>query len=102
MSWWMFLAMYAWLLLYMFFIIMTLILLLNMLITMLTHTFDHVRDEATLQSRLSFARCIIKQELVAESFGLPTKVGELKPDGRYVFTFRSVQHRSDEVLKTAT
>lgn len=97
MSWWMFLAMYAWLLLYMFFIIMTLILLLNMLIAMLTHTFDHVRDEATLQSRLSFARCIIKQELVAESFGLPTKVGELKPDGRYVFTFRSVQHRSDEV-----
>ena len=96
MSWTMTLSLGLWILLYLFFIIMTLILLVNLLIAMLTHTFETVREEATLQSRLSFAQCIIKQELVAESWGMATQVGEIKPDGRYVFTFRSVLHDRDD------
>lgn len=37
---------------------------------MLTNTFDKVREEATLQSRLSFATNIMKLELIAGSWPL--------------------------------
>ena len=75
---------------------MTLILLVNLLIAMLTHTFDAVRDESTLQSRLSFAQCLIKLELVAESFSMRTHVGKKVGPDQYVFEFRSLERSTDE------
>ena len=48
---------FIWLVVYLFFIILSLILLLNLLIAMLSFTFESVRNESTLQCRTSFAQC---------------------------------------------
>jgi hypothetical protein len=58
---------------------------------MLTNSYDEVRKDATLYSRLSFAQCILKHELVAQSLGMATKVGEPQPDGAFVYEFRSIR-----------
>ena len=87
---------FVWVLLYITFIIMTMILLLNLLIAMLTYTFDSVLGESILKSRLSFSRCIIKMELVAESFGVQTRVGIRKGPEDYVFEFRSIERNVED------
>lgn len=96
----MWLCIFGWVLLYMFLIIMFIILMLNLLIAMLTHTYDSVNEESTLQSRLSFSRCIVKLELVAESFGMLCHVGEFVPgteaDKEFVFKFRSIEYSGDD------
>jgi hypothetical protein len=95
-SWPMFICALLWLFLYLLFIIVTLILLLNLLIAMLTHTFDEVREEATLQSRLSFAQCLVKHELVAATLGMRRFVGDQMPNGSFVYRFRSLLRAADE------
>lgn len=50
--------------------------------------------EAVLQSRTSFATGILKLELICQSFGMDTKVGERVGD-RYVFNFKSVAKNSE-------
>lgn len=63
---------------------------------MLSNTFERTQDESILQCRIAFAQCLLKLELVAESFGVHTNVGEKNPsDGSYVFKFRSVQRNSE-------
>lgn len=68
---------------YILFILLSIVLLLNLLIALLTHTFDAVLKESTLQSRLSYARLLIHLELVATALGMRTRVGEKCKDGRY-------------------
>ena len=63
-------------------------------IAVLSNTFQAVEGESILQSRTSFATGILKLELLAESFGMSTRVGKLVGDA-YVFEFRSVQRNSE-------
>jgi hypothetical protein len=84
-----------WLLLYFMWQILSVILMINLLIAMLTNTFEDVREEATLMSRLSFAIAIMKLEIVAQSFSMSTAVGEPMPGGAMVHVFRSVNHRKE-------
>ena len=84
-----------WLFLYYIWLFLSVILMLNLLIAMLTNTFDHVFDEASLKSRMSFAIGMMKLEITAKSFGMATAVGELHK-GSKVYVFRSVQRREDE------
>ena len=63
-------------------------------IAVLSNTFQAVEGESILQSRTSFATGILKLELLAESFGMSTRVGKLVGDA-YVFEFRSVQKNSE-------
>lgn len=74
--------------------LVALVLLLNLLIAMLSNTYENVRKESTLRCRVSFAQCVLKLELVAESLGMPTQVGE-HADDMYVYKFRSVAPNSD-------
>lgn len=76
---------------YLFFIILSIILLLNLLIAMLSFTFEAVRDESTLQCRTAFAQCLMRLELIADAFGMDVHVGEHKGEGKYVYEFRSVE-----------
>ena len=64
---------------------------------MLSNTFEESTQEAILQSRTSFAQGILKLELLADSFGMPTKVGEAQGEGgdTRVFAFRSVKKNSE-------
>jgi len=82
---------------YFFFVLISLILLLNLFIAMLSNTFEESTQEAILQSRTSFAQGILKLELLADSFGMPTKVGEAQGEGgdTRVFAFRSVKKNSE-------
>lgn len=57
---------------------------------MFTHTFDSVRAESTLNSRVAFAQSMLRLELIAASLGMKTAVGEPKPGGDYTYDFRSV------------
>jgi hypothetical protein len=82
---------FIWLVVYLFFIILSLILLLNLLIAMLSFTFEMVREESTLQCRTSFAQRLMRLELLAESFGMSINVGEHKGGNDYTFDFRSVE-----------
>jgi len=82
-----------WLGVYLLFIILSLILLLNLLIAMLSFTFEAVRSEATLQTRTSYAQCLMRLELLADSFGMSVHVGEQKGD-IFTFDFRSVESLS--------
>ena len=83
---------------YTFFALLFVILLLNLLIAMLTHTFDNLLQESTLQSRLQFARSLLRLELIATAFGMRTKVGEPieGQSDRYVYVFRALVKRDDE------
>ena len=89
-------AFFAWIVLYYVWLILAVILMLNLLIAMLTNTFDDVFDEATLQSRLSFAVGVMKLEIIARSFNIGTAVGESGKGGR-VYLFRSVERRDGGV-----
>jgi len=80
----------VWVVVYIFFIILSLIQLLNLLIAMLSFTFETVRDESTLQCRTRFAQCLMRLELDAEELGMPVRVGEKKGPDLYVCEFRSV------------
>jgi len=80
-----------WLVVYLFFIILSLILLLNLLIAMLSFTFEAVRAESTLQCRTSFSQCLMRLELQAVALGINVNVGEKKPDGTYAYDFRSLK-----------
>ena len=64
-----------WVVVYIFFIILSLILLLNLLIAMLSFTFETVREESTLQCRTSFAQRLMRLELLAQSFNMKINVG---------------------------
>lgn len=75
---------------YLFYAILSVVLLLNLLIAMFTHTFDSVRNESTLNSRIAFAQVMLKLELSATSLGMKTAVGEDKGGGHYTYDFRSV------------
>ena len=77
--------------LYIIFILMSIILLLNLLIAMLSYTFESVREDSTLQCRLSFARHVLWLEMFAEQLQMATKVGEKQADGRYIYPFRTVE-----------
>jgi len=76
------------------------ILMINLLIAMLTNTFDKVREEATLQSRLSFATNVMKLELLADALGWDTRVGTPHPrnpsSGTYVYKFRAYERREND------
>lgn len=87
---------FYWVFLYLFLIVMTLILLINLLIAMLTHTYDAVRDESLLLSRLSFAQCLLKLELVADSFNMRTHVGKKVGPDTFVYEFRSLQRDGED------
>ena len=83
---------------YYFFMIVAIILMINLLIAMMSHTFDGIRQEAVLQSRLGFASLVMKLELIATSFHMPTKVGEpvigrVEADGDqvHVYKFRAIE-----------
>ena len=78
------------LLIYTFYAVFSVILLLNLLIAMFTHTFDGVRNESTLNSRVAFAQSMLRLELIAASLGMKTAVGEPKPNGDFTYDFRSV------------
>ena len=90
------LALFSWFGVYLFFVIVTLILLINLLIAMLTNTYETVRESQKLQSRLSFAQCVIKLELIATSLRINCKVGEVQPDGTYHYVFRSLDRDTEE------
>ena len=77
--------------LYIVFILLSIILLLNLLIAMLSFTFDSVRQDSTLQCRLSFARHVLWLEMFAEQLQMQTRVGEKQADGRYIYPFRTVE-----------
>jgi hypothetical protein len=81
--------------LYFFYILIALILLLNLFIAMLSYTFEKSTEEAISQSRLTFANSVLKLELMAASYGMPTHVGEKQGDGTRVFSFRSVKKNSE-------
>lgn len=81
---------------YILFILLSVVLLLNLLIALLTHTFDEVLDNSTLEARLHFSRYLIKLELLAEPLGMRTRVGERALDGRYLYSFfANVGHDRD-------
>ena len=80
-------------LIYLLFIILSIILLLNLLIALLTYTFDGVRESSLLTSRLYFAQNLMRLELIAEKFKMRTRCGEVQVDGKYVYSFRSVEVR---------
>jgi hypothetical protein len=90
------LCLFLWLALYYMFLIISLILMINLLIAMMSHTFDAAREEAVLQSRLGFASCIMKLELIANSLRISTRVGERTPTGDYVYKFRAYERREDD------
>jgi len=81
---------FLWAIGYYIFLILSCILMLNLLIATLTHTYDEVCSEATLQSRLQLATVICKMELVATALGMPTHAGELTSAGTYVHRWISV------------
>ena len=90
------LAFALWLIVYLFFIILSLILLLNLLIAMLSFTFETVSSDATLQCRITFAQCLMRLELQAMSFNMAVNVGEKKMAGNetsYTYDFRSVSSK---------
>ena len=55
------------------YVLVSLILLLNLLIALLTYTFDALREEAILRSRLIFAQKLMRYELLAASLGMRTR-----------------------------
>lgn len=86
-------------LIYLLYIFLSLILLLNLLIALLGTTFRRTQDEATLHGRTSFARLMLRNELVAVMLGIGTSAGERTDDGRYVHSFRSkVVDRNGELM----
>ena len=89
------LALYLWLLLYYAYLLLSVILMINLLIAMLTSTYDNVHSNATLNSRLSFATGVMRLELIADSFGWPTAVGELDK-GKLVYVFRTVSFMDEK------
>ena len=80
-------------LIYLLFIILSIILLLNLLIALLTYTFDGVRESSLLTSRLYFAQNLMRLELIAAKLKMRTRCGEIQPDGKFVYSFRSVEVR---------
>lgn len=76
---------------YIAYILLSITLLLNLLVAMLTSTFDGVKQESTLHSRLSFAQCVLRWELLAKALGRPTAVGKRNETGDRVFEFRAVE-----------
>ena len=64
------------------------LLLLRLLMAMLSATFAAMRQEATLEWRLSFARHVLQHELTAMRAGKPTHAGERVGD-EWVHIFRS-------------
>ena len=77
--------------LYIAFILFSIILLLNLLIAMLAFTFEEVREDSTLECRLSFARHVLRLETYAGFLGFNCRVGMATDDGRYVHEFRIVE-----------
>ena len=75
--------------LYIVYILMSIILLLNLLIAMLSFTFESVREDSTLQCRLSFARYVLRLERFTELLGMDIQSGE-SVDGRPIHVFRAV------------
>ena len=93
---------WLWLVFYYIFMIISIILMINLLIAMMSHTFDGIRQESLLQSRLGFALLVMKLELIAESFGMRTRVGEptsrIEADGDqvHVYKFRAFEREADD------
>jgi len=79
-------------LIYILYTFLSLILLLNLLIALLASNSSKTQAQATLQGRLSFARIVLRLELVATCFRIDTRAGELDDHAkhRYVHNFRSV------------
>ena len=66
----------------------------------MSQTFEVVREESVLKSRLGFASSVMKLELIAASFGMKRRVGEASPSAtdpsRYVYKFRAYERREDD------
>ena len=66
----------------------------------MSQTFEVVREESVLKSRLGFASSVMKLELIASSFGMKRRVGEAAPTAsnpsRYVYKFRAYERRHDD------
>ena len=86
---------------YVFYGVLSVILLINLLIAMLSFTFETVLKDSTLSSRTAFAQCIMRLELIAHSFGMPTAVGDHKGDGVYTYDFRSVDKDEKDGMPAA-
>jgi len=82
------------LILYVTYIVVSVILLLNLLIAMMSATFEEVSKVSTLKCRTGYARCVIRYELIAASFGMDVSVGE-KDNDRFVFKFRTIDRNSE-------
>ena len=97
-----------WLVLYYFYSVITCVLMINLLIALLTDGFAEGQAEATLMSRLSFSTNVCKLELLAESVGKITDIGEHidgKPDNKTYHRFLAYTQRpiiDDEVLATTS
>ena len=90
-------CLFLWTCLYIVWIILSVILMINLLIAMLTNTFDDVFEEATLNARHGFAVAVMKLEVIADSFGMDTKVGTPYKAARHAYIFHAV--RRNEAVK---
>ena len=61
---------------YFCFVLLLVVVMMNLLVALLSNTFDDVQLQSTLQSRLGFARRLVRLELVANALGMRTRVGE--------------------------
>jgi hypothetical protein len=76
---------------YVFYILMSIILLLNLLIAMLGNTFTAVYDQSTLEWRLMFARYVLRLELSARSLAIwELRVGTPTLAGKFTISFQDV------------
>ena len=79
---------------YYLYILVAMILLLNLLIALMGNTFEKIKEDSTLQYRRSFARRVLRLELIA----LPPLVSEDKlyvgtkdpQNGKHYYAFRGV------------
>ena len=82
---------FAFMLMYLFFVLVSLVLLINYLIAMLSDTHASQKNAAELTRRVTFARRVLRMELLATRpfhFG-PTNAGSPHPEkkGKWVHTF---------------
>jgi len=97
-SGWQYADLFAWLVLYYLFMLVSLVLLVNLLIAMMSETYSTVFSNATLQSRLSLAAHLIKLELLAHSFGMRVRVGEETTPGsaKWAYVFRAIDRNPND------
>ena len=80
---------------YFLYLIFALVLLLNLLIALLSDSFANIQIETILQTRLAFAKCLLRLELIAEAVGMETSGGTRTPSGTNVYEFRVVDKNAE-------